>query len=276
MAISSNIGEVVAYVDETGHSKDHNQRFNGIAGLIAPANHWERLEEKWAKTLTEFKISCFHAKEFAASRGEFYGWSEVKRQKLLRKLLDKIAGIDALPIGQILCMDDFRGIAEQHQQRHAALPDPYHLAFGAVLGFVAGFLERHGNATQQASVVFSEQVEFKNEAMRFYEEICAVEPLLRKRTKVPSFADMRNLVPLQAADLVAYELYKEYERLRGFRAAQKARYGFEQLVKISKRLGFDDPMFVFQNKSDIAEAVTRSVAEQRTRSYWERRRNVRL
>ena len=87
---------------------------------------------------------------------------------------------------------------------------------------------------------------------------------------------MRNLVPLQAADLVAYELYKEYERLRGFRADLKARYGLEQLVKISKRLGFADPMFVFQNGADIGEAVNRSVSERRTRLYWEKRRNARL
>lgn len=75
------------------------------------------------------------------------------------------------------------------------------------------FLERHGNSTQQASVVFAEQAEFKHDALRFYDEICACEPILRKRTKPPSFADMRDLVPLQAADLIAYELYKEYERL---------------------------------------------------------------
>jgi hypothetical protein len=59
------MGTLTAYMDETGHSKDERQRFNGMAGLLAPTREWERLEIKWKKTLKEFKLPYFHMKDFA-------------------------------------------------------------------------------------------------------------------------------------------------------------------------------------------------------------------
>jgi hypothetical protein len=275
MAIFSDVGDIIGYADETGHSKARDQRFNGIAGLIAPATHWEHLEPRWKAVLDEFKIECFHFKDFAAFQGEFRGWSNAKREKLLTKLLNKIAAINALPVGSILCMDDFREAAARHQRYYAGLPDPYHLAFGGILGFVAGFLERYGHKSQKAAIIFSEQAEFKHEAMRYYDEICALEPVLKRRIKPPAFDDMRDCVALQAADLVAYEMYKEFERRRGFRIADKPRHGFRELLKINERMGFDEPFFMFQDKAMIDDSVNTSVARQRRRDYWKNHRRKR-
>lgn len=44
---------LTAYMDETGHSKDERQRFNGMAGLLAPTWAWEEFEPKWKQTLKE-------------------------------------------------------------------------------------------------------------------------------------------------------------------------------------------------------------------------------
>lgn len=39
-----------AYMDETGHSRDEKQRFNGMAGLMAPTKRLVRMERKWNTT----------------------------------------------------------------------------------------------------------------------------------------------------------------------------------------------------------------------------------
>ncbi|MDQ3755927.1 MAG: hypothetical protein M3371_14490 [Acidobacteriota bacterium] len=65
-----------AFFDETGHSRDEKQLFNGMAGVLAPADHWEAFEKKWKRTLQEFEIPFFHMKDFANFRKCFEGWSE--------------------------------------------------------------------------------------------------------------------------------------------------------------------------------------------------------
>jgi hypothetical protein len=62
---------------------------------------------------------------------------------------------------------------------------------------------------------------------------------------------MREVVPLQAADIIAYEMHKEFER-RLFRAGAEPRYGYQRIVKMSSRLGHNQPLFRFFTKTDIA------------------------
>jgi hypothetical protein len=55
-----------AYMDETGHSADEKQRFNGMAGLMAPTKRLQRMERKGNTTLRRFNLPYFHMKDFAA------------------------------------------------------------------------------------------------------------------------------------------------------------------------------------------------------------------
>jgi hypothetical protein len=75
----ADIAEVWGYMDETGHSRDQKQRFNGMAGLIAPAENWNSLTVKWNKVLEEFHIPYFHMKDWAihgASSPAGVNWRE--------------------------------------------------------------------------------------------------------------------------------------------------------------------------------------------------------
>lgn len=159
--------EVLGYMDETGHSKDQKQRFNGMAGLIAPATNWENLKYKWTATLAEFKVPYFHMKEWTHATGPFTGWSKIKRERLYGKLLKKIESVYAFPLGTILSMEDFRTLSQTQQ---AYFDDPYYLGFASVLAYVDFFLDRTGASIEvNAKLVFSDQVEFRHRALRYYE-----------------------------------------------------------------------------------------------------------
>ncbi len=99
---------LTAFMDETGHSKDERQRFNGMAGLLATGDDWEQFERQWKVILDEYKIPFFHMKDFANRKQFFKGWDEAKRRELLDKLLKTVRAANALPIGSILPMEDFR------------------------------------------------------------------------------------------------------------------------------------------------------------------------
>ncbi|HUS12562.1 MAG TPA: DUF3800 domain-containing protein [Pyrinomonadaceae bacterium] len=240
---------LTAYMDETGHSQDEKQRFNGMAGLLAPTWRWEELEPKWKQTLKDFKISCFHMKDFANRKREFEGWHELKRKKLYGKLLKHIEMAEPYPVGSILAMSDFLTLRPEQQ---AGFGDPYHVGFLSILAYlthVGGVLLKD-YAGEKIAAVFSDHVEFRHSALQGFELMRDRHSKVGEFVDSPVFRDMRVLVPLQAADVVAYELYKEFER-QLFRQNAKPRYGYEMLCKMSSRLGFEGPMFAFHNRESL-------------------------
>jgi len=247
---------LTGFMDETGHSQDEAQRFNGIAGLLAPSDHWVKFEDKWNRTLDEFKIPYFHMKDFEArdvggSKSFYKGWSELKRRKLFGKLLRNMEVIHPLPIGVSIPMEEFRKFTEKERGHFG---DPYFLCFLVILSYSTTFLDATGAApSEKVALVFSDQVEFKYRALKLYDEALKIGSSIKRSANPPDFRAMRDLVPLQAADIVAYEIYKEHDRVL-YRPHHKPRFGYERLAKMSARLGFN-PMFDFFTKTKLIEYV---------------------
>ena len=86
--------------------------------------------------------------------------------------------------------------------------------------------------------IFSDQVEFRHRALLLYEEICKVGIFIKRSAYAPDFRDMREIVPLQAADVMAYEMYKEYDR-RKYRPNMPPRWAFPEIEKMSRYLGYE-------------------------------------
>lgn len=273
-----------AYFDETGHSRDLPQRFNGMAGIAAPADHWEVFEKKWKSTLKEFHIPYFHMKDFAHSLNVFEDWKgkESKRRKLLGKLWAHIESTYSMPVGASIPMDAFRSFTEEQQKLFI---DPYYLGFLSVMGFLTGFMEHVGLASsEKVALIFSDQVEFKGRARTIYADATKTlqdslsmqnaTRVMKSRTLTPIFQDMRKVVALQAADIAAYEVFKEHERLLGYRQADSPRYGYQRMMEMSNRLGYEQPLIKFYTKDDLAEFIKDMEASERRKAYWKKRRTA--
>lgn len=240
-----------AYLDETGHSRDEAQKFVGMAGLVAPVMNWEFFDPAWRAALKSFSIQHFHMREFAFSKGPFKGWQENQRQELFGTLLRVINESGAMPIGSILRLDVFRSLLEECR---TYVPDPYYICMVSCLSLIEGFAV-HTDADTVA-IVLSEQVEFKRNALRLFDQIRR-DFQIPQRALPPAFRDMRDVVQLQAADLVAYEMQKEYER-RLYRLDSKPRYGYLELLKPWTEKGFEGVPFIFQTKDDLARCIPRA------------------
>jgi hypothetical protein len=244
-----------AYMDETGHSQDEGQRFVGIAGLIAPVANWEAFERKWKATLKVFKLPYFHMKEFAHSTQTFKGWgsSEAKRQKLFGKLLLHMETAHPIPFGAIVPMERYRSFTKEQQ---GYFRDPYFLCFQSLVAACSSILEfRKAPDEEKVALIFSDQGEFKNRALQIYKKVEKTEVYIRRSTP-PIFRDMREFVPLQAADIVAYEMHKEFER-QLYKPNEKPRFGYQKMVKMSNRAGYNQPLFRFFTKTDLTMYIER-------------------
>ncbi|MET0462924.1 MAG: DUF3800 domain-containing protein [Chitinophagaceae bacterium] len=268
------------YFDETGHSGDEKQLFNGMAGVLAPADHWEAFEEKWKQTLKAFKIPFFHMKDFANFKGFFEGWSEDKRRHLYGKLLAHMETAYIFPVGVSISMSAFRSFPEEQRKKFI---DPYYLGFLAVITQTTVFMNNAGMSPEEkAELIFSDQVEFKGKAHGLYDEIIrapydtvqmlSTARLVKSRILLPVFRDMRDFAALQAADVVAYEVYKEHERLSGARQGAKPRHGYLKLTEMSNRLGYDGPFCKFYARPDLADFIQTMEAEERRKAYWAKKK----
>lgn len=266
-----------AYMDETGHSRDEMQKFNGMAGLLAPADRWDEFESRWNATLAnkEFRIPYFHMREFEfvdglGNRKGFYtGWSEEKRRRLFSKLVRHIKNAHALPVGSIVAMEDWRRLSDlQRQLLHG---DPYFLAYQNVIAYSTGTAEvLQMPADVQVELIFSDHAEFKNRALRLYDEIYSVGLYIHRSAHPPEFHDMKDRGALQAADLIAYEMYKEYDRVR-YRPQHKQRWGFLEISNQMAALG-TPLLFRFYKPLDLIEYAQSSEREHRRVEYWRRKR----
>lgn len=216
---------LTAYFDESGHSKDPKSRFCGMGGLIANSAAWDRLSEVWRAALADAGLSGpFHMRHFAHRRGEFKGWTEEKRQSLFGKLVDVIIEIDAVPTGCVISLDDFNGAPPRLQ---TFFKGPYFMAFQmATRGAALQALPKEFPFEPQiVDMVFAEQKEFgaiscgtegqERQAGNARQLWLAMKKMTDYGQWMGRFStdSPENSPPLQAADLFAYELTKEFENL---------------------------------------------------------------
>lgn len=232
---------LTAYMDESGHSKDPRSHFVGMGGLVAECCAWEKLDAAWKATLADFGIDgAFHMKDFAHRTGEFKkGWNEPRRQKLFGRLVGAIVESQAVPVGCVVSLDDYNAapaILKTHFQ------DPYFMAFQIVTrgAAVQALPKTYPFEPESVAMVYAYQEEFGATAPTEREEQAGqAQRLFRAMKRLTIYGQYMgsyecdspsNRSPLQAADLFAYELTKEFEN-QLTRPDDKMRWALREILR---------------------------------------------
>jgi hypothetical protein len=192
----SEIAMLWAYFDESGEHEPETGRLKQltIGGWIASGEEWTRFSKEWRSVLERAGISAFHMRDFAHSKGDFRDWTEEKRRAVLNQLLETIARNVMVGLGFTSRVVD----AEPSMQ----FPNAYESALVSCLLHVAGLSAR---SERKVSVVFARHEEFRGARIQRFFDIVNFGG-----AQLATFAvsDPRNVEPLQAADIVAYELQR--------------------------------------------------------------------
>jgi hypothetical protein len=216
-----------AYTDESGHSGD--SPFVCIGGCIGAASTWTHFERDWINVLEEGRLSLglkeplvFHMTEFEASEGQFRGWKEnlVEHRSFLAKLLSimkrhEISYIAAsepvykLPNGKLAYSDD-----------------PY---YSCLIGILDGAAMHLGmlKEEEKLQIVFADHPEYGKRVRQIFPQVKAVGGMY-SRLASDEYGSPKDIIPLQAADLVAFEIRKEWERIHR-RPYDRTRWPYTQL-----------------------------------------------
>ena len=219
-----------AYNDESGHP---DQEAGVVAGLVASDKQWVEFERNWRDTLHLFGVSEFHAKEYFHSVGEFAQWADHRsnpetaetRQRFLRQLIAHIKLRCRLCYSHAVRMASYHKVDEVYFLRGMR---PYELCGRTAVKSVADWADRNLIPQNQIAYIFEDGAKHKG----FLEK-----RILRDKKFELVFKTAAEAVPLQAADLLAYETLLGLRAIfeRGVTDFEDLRYPLRRLDEIPHR-----------------------------------------
>ncbi|MCH7655901.1 MAG: DUF3800 domain-containing protein [Chloroflexi bacterium] len=197
------------YFDESGTHGESNVAV--VAGFISNRTEWEAFSREWHQVLSDSGLDYFHMTDFENRRRQFHGWTEDKKRDLLDKLLPIIHEHTFSSIGCIVLKQQFDSI----------LSDVAKQICGDIYGYAALTCYRH------LGIVLKDTDAWMECTMETGAKGAgALQLIVSEDSKIPKWQDDNRIIsldfqskhafmPLQAADILAYELYKQSARQFG-------------------------------------------------------------
>jgi hypothetical protein len=192
-----------------------------LAGFLATVDRWQSFNKEWAAALKEYGLDYFHMADFAGPYREYQNWDSDSRRTRLDTLLTIVkshamisvgigipkAAFDSYMRGTSLGLNDWPSRA--YSFAALMLMDRVATRFEQVIPDAA---RAHGFDVW-VSYRFEDGTQGKGEILDAY-DIMKSSPELQERSHVLSvgFEPKKQVLPLQAADIVAYELYRDFTR----------------------------------------------------------------
>jgi hypothetical protein len=180
-------------------------------GLVATVHAWENFDGRWKAVLKKFKVSSFHMKDFAHSKGEYEHWKgdEKRRRRFIASLVQTLNRLTKGFVRGVV-LEDFRATDFRYQLKES-VGGPYSLAQAACIGSIIDSLM--AKFPKSADEPFNWYVERGDagqpEFRKFLRREWGIEPSFIPRIDPTSG---EAYTPLLAADLIAYEHRLFYRR----------------------------------------------------------------
>jgi hypothetical protein len=186
-----------AYLDESTDSK--RERVFAIAGYLGTEEEWLKLENAWKEATRG--LECFHMAECESQVGEFEEWPKEKCIELVTALVTILLERELYGVCSAIMIDDFKRVFPDEP-----LDTLYYLCFQHCVSSIAELACSRG---EEVAFVFDRTSEFSGTALNHYNALATSEKWQYSRWLGPiAFESKVKFIPLQAADLVAYETFK--------------------------------------------------------------------
>jgi len=186
------------YCDASGKDQEN---LSVVAGFISTVDQWLLFEKEWAMVLKKFHIKYFHMREFAHSVDQFDGWKgqEDKRRALINELVNVIVSRTRYWVGSCIVLEDYKKVDADYQLHEKFYPYP--LNGRVCMDMIEKWRYVHNIQGHPIELVFEDGDDHFGQLSERIKEKHGVRPIPRTRMQA---------CPLQAADFVAYEVFKVY------------------------------------------------------------------
>ena len=198
-----------AYIDDSSSAED--DRILLLAGYArAPA--WAAFSDEWKIELAKPPaIEYCHMSEAESLKDQFLGWSATKRDRKIASLANVIVKYEPWSIECYVRKSQYDQILAPVIAYD--LRGPYFPCFYGVIVTLARFHAQTG-IKLPTDFIFDEQGKIGAEAVLWYEAIKrAQKPEIQALMgSTPDFKDDKKVLPLQAADMIAWHLRRRKEK----------------------------------------------------------------
>jgi len=198
-----------------------------VAGFLGGQQDWGFFEREWLDALKKYHVpSPFKMQHWQTRKRVFRLMPEQKRRDLLNDLLAIIRLRATMAVGAVVSLPDYDAVFNEEAMRRR-VGTPYSLCIQACIARVGTWARLYSH-NERIAYVLDRGHANAGDAWLSYKHCAADEATAEKHRVGPLvFEDDRVAIPLQAADLVAYEAmrYQEGQPL----SEKSLRYPFKQL-----------------------------------------------
>jgi hypothetical protein len=196
------------YCDESYDGKAHDPDYFTVSGFFSDQPTWEEVEDEWRDVNLRYGVSGFHATELNSRLGEYLGWCRSKQCEYSAALLNVINRQKMRMVAYNCGIrgDAYRRVISPVGQMK--MGHPWILCFQSCIAMVAKHMETLP-VEDSFSVVFGQENRFEEIAVSAFSQM-AINPLFmyRHRLMTCTPGSPKQIIPLQVADLMAYEYYR--------------------------------------------------------------------
>jgi hypothetical protein len=203
------------YVDDSGSGEgmDRGNIFL-LAGFIACERQWERFSTKWKKICDREPKTPDFKMQRAIRLTERDGtpiWTAKQRDKRINQLVRLTKRTALFRVESVMAWPNYDRVVKDRVP--SQFDSPYFLCFYNTILSVANFLET-AKINGTVEWVFDDQGRTGKEAVKWYDLVRAsVPPEVRaKMGGTPNFRHDKNVLPLKAADLYAWQIRRHLDK----------------------------------------------------------------
>jgi hypothetical protein len=209
LALAAHDGDIAVlemYMDESG-THDGSPTIV-VAGYLGRPEAWRDWTEKWTAALGSTKV--YHAVDAQNLTGEFEGWTSAEVGELVKKLLPITAGAEIAATAVAMDLRVFETAMKGRDDLKKLFGTPY---IACLQWAMQAILNMAANVRNSEAIAFiHENNNFHTQA---YECFSWIKENTNRGDNVISltFGGKKEYVPLQAADILAYESNKRLRKL---------------------------------------------------------------
>jgi Protein of unknown function (DUF3800) len=199
---------MTVYFDDSG---THDQSEIAVAAcLISDVRRWQSYESEWKSVLDDAGIreAGFHMAEFNARKPPFDGWTEQKRDQVIRGLIEIINRYAFAGTATAVVKKDYDALVIGKLREKLGR---YHYTFAvqSCLAFLEEWMDS-SDARQPVQYIFDLMGRGKHEIIDLFDDIAGREMAASFGIEPGGygFSNKRLVVQLQAADILAWEANK--------------------------------------------------------------------
>ncbi len=197
---------IQAVFDESG--TDAEAPYVTVAGYISTVQRWERFSAEWRETLRAFGLTRFHMVDFAQRVREFASWDEKRRVRVFNRFARLIDKHVRFGIGFAVVKADFERIVLPYISEQHPLHEPYIWIIKCLVETLARAQSRGRIPRRPVALILDKGCHSAALAHRYIESLQVTAPKWGNVVASVTSSVNEEFPPLQAADIIAYEVRK--------------------------------------------------------------------